>query len=235
MDFTIACGDHPDPQCLEHVNHIRYRHRHHQEHTITYCNRCKQIVARDNWESTRESTLDSKLESSLSTVPPLGYQKDDGGRQAAGWKGSAGDCGTRALTIGTDMSYNQAREILMDTKHHLYTQARTAKTKARYKSRSVRNGTPRNAMKLVLEAWMGWQWIPTSGIGEAPMLVIDMPPKYRERCITSQRNHYAAIRDNEVRDTFDSRWSNRGSARQCYGLWVPVEESTLKITEGVTR
>ena len=126
--------------------------------------------------------------------------------------------------------------MLMDTKHHLYTQARTAKTKARYKSRSVRNGTPRNAMKLVLEAWMGWQWIPTSGIGQAPHAGYRHASKnIGERCITSQRNHYAAIRDNEVRDTFDSRWSNRGSARQCYGLWVPVEESTLRITEGVTR
>ena len=33
------------------------------------------------------------------------YQYDDGGRAAAGFKGTTGDCGVRAIAIATDRNY----------------------------------------------------------------------------------------------------------------------------------
>ena len=44
--------------------------------------------------------------------PMVAFQHDDGGRKAAGYKGSAGDCVTRAIAIAAELPYREVYDAL---------------------------------------------------------------------------------------------------------------------------
>ena len=72
---------------------------------------------------------------------------NDGGRAAAGYKGTAGDCVTRALAIATGESY---AEVYAEVTQ------RAGKT--------ARNGVPKHVGREFLLS-RGWRWTPTMTIG----------------------------------------------------------------------
>ena len=44
---------------------------------------------------------------------------NDGGRKAAGYKGLAGDCGARAISIALSMDYKEAYKLLANANKNL--------------------------------------------------------------------------------------------------------------------
>ncbi len=83
---------------------------------------------------------------------------DDGGRAAAGFKGDAGHCVTRAIAIATGLPY---REIY-DTVNGYSQTERMAK---RQRNRSAaRTGVQKRTTRKIL-ADLGWVWHPLTGIG----------------------------------------------------------------------
>ena len=118
----------------------------------------------------------------------IGYVFDDGGREAAGFKGRAGDCVTRAVAILTGTDYRQ-----------VYNDA--AKVYERvFGVRTARNGVPFSAKNTELADQYG-------------LVRVKLPkgpkPTYSEAyerygdCIVRTRKHVAAIVDGKLRDTFD--------------------------------
>jgi hypothetical protein len=135
---------------------------------------------------------------------------DDGGRAAAGFKGSADDCATRAAAIATGKPY---REIY-DAINELGTRERTGKRK-RHKS-AARTGVYSKTLRKFMES-IGWQWVPTMQIGSGCKVHLraDELPSGRILCNVSK--HYVAVVDGVIHDTFDP---SRGGRRCVYGYFV---------------
>lgn len=158
----------------------------------------------------------------------LNYQYSDGGRAAAGFKGTAGDCAVRACAIATGISYSEVYNTLqrMQKEYIKETQDKVAKTKsARVKlyyskvvkdGQSVRNGTYVEVLHKFFES-IGWVWTATMRIGSGCTKHLrDMPDKGVYVCRVA--HHYVAVVNGVMMDTFQDDWD-------CcvYGYWHKPE------------
>lgn len=138
------------------------------------------------------------------------FVEHDGGRAAAGFRGSAGDCVTRAITIATEGDYREVYDALAGFRHAL-----TGKPK------SAREGIPRKAYDAYLEL-VGWRWTPTMKIGQGCTVHLRADELPSGRLIVRLSGHLAAVVDGVVYDTYDPR---RGGTRCVYGYWqAPADE-----------
>lgn len=88
------------------------------------------------------------------------WQYDDGGRAAAGFKGNAGDCVTRAVAIATCRPYREVYDALSDG-----SRGQRLTKRGKIKS-SARNGV--NTRRKWFRDYMtslSWKWTPTMRIG----------------------------------------------------------------------
>jgi hypothetical protein len=98
----------------------------------------------------------------------MNYVYDDGGREAAGFKGKTGDCVTRAIAIATGKPYQEVYDALWAGLHD-YANSHRDRTAHRIKRGGGRRGTtPRNGVSpKVYGAFLrslGWTWTPTMQI-----------------------------------------------------------------------
>lgn len=122
---------------------------------------------------------------------------DDGGRQAAGFKGTAGDCFCRAVAIATHRDYREVYKLI----NRLGGNART--------------GVMKKVADKVMDH-LGWEWVPTMGIGtgcKTHLRKDELPPG---RIVVRLSRHFAAVIDGTLYDNHDSR---RGGNRCVYGYW----------------
>ena len=126
-----------------------------------------------------------------------GYTYNDGGRAAAGFKGSTGDCVVRSIAIATGKPYIE----VYDTVNELAQDERPRNGKKRS---NARNGVWRKSYQRYLES-LGWEWVPTMTIGSGCKvhLVASELPSGRIICRLSK--HLCAVIDGVIHDTFDSR------------------------------
>lgn len=160
---------------------------------------------------------------------PPPYVPDDGGRAAAGFKGTAGDCVTRALAIATgrdyrevygDLSVRQAAHIerirerrRREQRGHLSDVQERRFTRAR----SVRNGVSTVVSRAFL-AEAGASWTPTMSIGSGTLIHVradELPPAGRH--VLRLSGHLAAWVDGVLRDSHDC---SREGTRAVYGYWT---------------
>ena len=121
----------------------------------------------------------------------IGYEFDDGGREAAGYRGSARDCAARALAIASGADYRDCYAAL-------------AEANARYEAngrRSARNGIDRRASDRVKKAF-GFTKVKLPK-GPRPTYT-EAYERYGDCMVTTTR-HICAIIDGTLRDTFDGR------------------------------
>lgn len=126
---------------------------------------------------------------------------DDGGREAAGFRGDAGDCGTRAVAIATGQDYRVVYDAL-----------------AELNGKSVRDGTPRKVMDAYLIGQLGWRWVATMGIGTGARVHLDDGelPEWKP-VIARCSKHYVAVMYGVIHDTYDP---SRDGTRCVYGYWT---------------
>ncbi len=132
----------------------------------------------------------------------INYVCDDGGRAEAGYKGSAGDCGCRAISIATGFSYKYAYALI-----NLFG-AIERESKARKGRSASRTGVHGITMKKVMQH-LGWTWI-----GCRVHLTQEELPG--GKIIVSLSKHYAAVIDGVLHDTYDC---SREGRRCVYGIW----------------
>jgi hypothetical protein len=149
----------------------------------------------------------------------------DGGRAAAGFRGHAGDCVTRAIAIGTGLPYSQVyRELYeraktdLDALNQLNPPAPTAK---RPVTASPRTGVPRPIYEPYLQE-LGWAWTATMrpGHGCKVHLRADELPDGCVLCRISK--HLTVVRDGVVYDTHDP---TRDGSRCVYGYYQPTGDA----------
>ena len=120
------------------------------------------------------------------------YLETDGGRKDAGYRGQGGDCVTRAIAIATSMPYRRVRLALTDLCVEM--------TGGMYKG--VANGCPTPVAHKFLTQ-LGWEAVP------AEMYINELPKNQPIiACLTTKR-HWAAVINNTVKDTWDSRYTRR--------------------------
>lgn len=140
-----------------------------------------------------------------------GIVSNDGGRAAAGFKGSPGDCVTRSIAIVTGLPYTDVYKALSDGSRNQRT-TRGAKPKV-----SARNGvnTKRKWFKNYMET-LGFKWVPTMQVGSGCQVHLQADELPRGRLVVAVSGHYTAMIDGVIHDTHDPR---RGGTRCVYGYW----------------
>jgi hypothetical protein len=137
------------------------------------------------------------------------YTHTDGGRAAAGFKGSASDCATRALALAAEIPYREAYNLINE-----YAAAEIPSRRRRGKS-SARTGVHTVTFKKVM-ADLGWEWTPTMQIGSGCTVHVKEDELPDGRLILNLSRHFAAFIDGVLHDTHDS---SRDGTRCVYGYW----------------
>lgn len=135
------------------------------------------------------------------------FQFNDGGRAAAGYKGQAGDCVTRAIAIITGLSYQE----VYDKINHACKTTRKKKSTGS----SARTGVAKSLSRKLL-AEMGYQFTPTMGIGTGCRVHLRADELPAGRIICQLSGHLVAVIDGVIYDTYDC---SRGGTRCVYGYY----------------
>jgi hypothetical protein len=143
------------------------------------------------------------------------FVENDGGRAAAGFKGEAGDCVTRAIAIATGLPYIQIYELVNVTAKD----ERTSKMKKR--KSSARTGVYKSTTKKIMQS-LGFEWVPTMQVGQGCKTHLrgDELPSGRIVCKLSK--HLVAVIDGVIHDTYDS---SRQGTRCVYGYFKKADNS----------
>lgn len=153
--------------------------------------------------------------------PEEGFVRDDGGRAAAGFKGSTGDCVERSIAIATQLPYDEVYRELSQRQRAWLERTRRPRAKAR---RSVRNGTVRQAYEPYLLS-LGWEWVPTMTIGSGCKVHLSCDELPSGRLIVRVSKHITTMIDGVIHDTWDPRRPGveNGIIRETrcvYGYWT---------------
>ena len=122
---------------------------------------------------------------------------NDGGRSAAGYKGTTADCPVRAMSIALGLSYKE-----------VYNQLAKA-NKAYSGVKTVRRGMNVKVFSNIL-ASHGWVWHSAPTFTGRKARCSDLTGTV----IASQAKHVVAVIDGVPQDTFDS------SFKMVYGYWA---------------
>jgi len=130
---------------------------------------------------------------------------NDGGRAAAGYKGSAGDCVTRAIAIATGKPYQEVYEQLFESIKNFAATSRSRSAKLAARGGGARGTTPRNGVsKTVIRRYLeslGWAWTPTMGIGTGCKVHLHDGELPSGKLIVSVSKHLVAVINGEIHDT----------------------------------
>jgi hypothetical protein len=138
-------------------------------------------------------------------VTPFTY--DDGGRAAAGFKGTTGDCVCRAIAIATRAPYGEVYRDL---------NARTKPGREAGRRSGARTGVPMAVIHDYLRA-RGWYWVPTMRVGQGTTTHLRADELPSGRLIVRLSRHLTAVIDGVVHDNHDP---SRDGTRCVYGYWA---------------
>jgi hypothetical protein len=135
---------------------------------------------------------------------------NDGGRAAAGFKGTTGDCAVRAIAIACEMPYVEAYALVNE---HC---AREVPSKSRRGKSAARTGIHTPVMHACMRG-LGWRWVATVRPGDrSPRMHVTPEELPQGRVILRLSKHFAASLDGVIHDTEDC---SRGGTRLVYGYW----------------
>lgn len=145
-------------------------------------------------------------------VKPLPFVQDDGGRTAAGFKGTTGDCVTRAIAIATGRDYSEIYDLVNDEARRERPGAKLRKGKRS----SARTGVFKPTTRRLMEA-LGWKWVPTMHVGQGAKVHLREGELPGGRLVVAVSKHLCAVVNGVVHDTHDPA---RGGMRCVYGYWM---------------
>ena len=144
---------------------------------------------------------------------------NDGGRTAAGFAGTTGDCVCRSIAIAAQRPYAEVYAAL----NHLAQAERPRKGGKRSASRTgvfVQRGWFKTYMGS-----LGFRWVPTMTIGSGCKVHLRDGELPAGRLVVNVSRHCTAVIDGDCHDTHDP---TRDGTRCVYGYWIhePLSEIT---------
>lgn len=140
---------------------------------------------------------------------------NDGGRAAAGFKGTTGDCVCRAIAIAAQLPYKEVYDLI----NQYGKQERVGKKK---KGRSnARTGVYKPTIRKVMEH-LGWKWVPTMKIGQGCKVHLKADELPAGRLVVNLTKHSTAVIDGVLHDTYDC---SRGETRCVYGYFIKDDKT----------
>lgn len=136
------------------------------------------------------------------------WKWDDGGRVAAGYKGSAGDCVVRSIAIATGKPYREIYDGINALRDSMRQTLRVRKS-------SARDGVSRAVYERYLGG-LGWEFVPTMRIGSGCTVHLRAGELPGGRLIVRVSKHMTAVIDGVIHDTHDC---SRGGTRCVYGYF----------------
>lgn len=139
---------------------------------------------------------------------------NDGGRAAAGFKGKAGDCVTRAIAIASGLDYQYVYDQMAAGNEG----QRAPKGRKRNSGRRTANHGIYTTRKWFKD-WMvahGFVWTPTMGIGTGCKVHVRPEDLPSGRLVLMLTKHAAAFMYGVLHDTYDC---SREGTRCVYGYW----------------
>lgn len=147
----------------------------------------------------------------------LQFVLDDGGREAAGFRGWTGDCVVRSIAIATEKPYSEVYDVLFAAnKHYAANHHSKLANSIGHKSGSPRNGNNRKVFSEYLKS-LGWKWIPTMKIGSGCTVHLRDADLPTGRIIALVSKHLTCVIDHQIRDTHDP---SRDGTRCVYGYFI---------------
>lgn len=147
--------------------------------------------------------------------PTIRFVINDGGRADAGINEKAtGDCVTRAIAIATQTPYKEVRDDLNEI-------AKRERPRGRTKRSNARTGVHKYTYNKYL-ASIGWEWVPTMGIGSGCKVHLRADELPKGRIIVRLSRHLAAVIDGVLHDTHDC---SRCGTRCVYGYWIEPKDN----------
>ena len=168
----------------------------------------------------------------MSIYGGLGYEYDDGGRRAAGYRGDAGDCVARAIAIVSGRPYRDVYRLLAELNGR------------RYGKRSARNGIHKADCRAAYRQ-VGLEQVRLPRTGPRPTYG-EAYARYGD-CLVTTNGHVAALKDGALRDISDGRfyyWPDPDGntelrTRKARAVWIPARcprpEATLTARPGRPR
>ena len=149
------------------------------------------------------------------------YIYNDGGREAAGFKGSASDCVARSIAIVSGRPYAIVYGELAEIN------ARMPKTQNRVLSGWTGGVTADRGIYTTSKLFkdymlrLGFVWTPTMKVGEGCRVHLRADELPKGKIVVKLSKHYAAVVNSVLHDT--SNCSRRGT-RCVYGIWSLKED-----------
>jgi hypothetical protein len=138
----------------------------------------------------------------------MNFVFNDGGRAAAGFKGTApGDCVCRSIAIATGKPYQEVYDAI--------NAAAQKERPGKRKRSSSRTGISKATIRRYLKS-IGWVWVPTMQIGTGCKVHLVAHELPKGRLIVSVSKHVTAVIDSEIHDIYDP---SRDGQRCVYGYW----------------
>lgn len=143
------------------------------------------------------------------------FKFNDGGRQAAGYKGSTGDCVCRAICIITGLPYEQVYSRLAEGNQ---TQRKTKRSHRKAGVKSAAHGiqTKRKWFENYMTE-LGFTWHPTMQIGQRCKVHLKEDELPTGKLIVNVSRHFTAVVDGVINDTHDC---SREGTRCVYGYYI---------------
>ena len=135
------------------------------------------------------------------------FNYNDGGRKAAGYQGSAGDCVPRAIAIATGLPYQKVYDDLFELNKNQHGKLRGA---------SPRDGGTKTATIRKYMTSLGWKFTPTMSFGSGCKVHLKSEELPKGRIIVRVSKHLAAVIDGVLNDTHDC---SREGTRCVYGYY----------------
>lgn len=150
--------------------------------------------------------------------------RHDGGRAAAGYQGSTGDCVTRAIAVALTAIDTEPGAPIRESAEwyqHVYDAVNVAGKGERLSRRRRTRGSARTGIHIptirrLLTAW-GWTWHPTMAIGAGCTVHLRRTELPSGVLIVAVSRHYTCVVDGLVYDTHDP---TRDGTRCVYGYWT---------------
>jgi len=138
------------------------------------------------------------------------FAYNDGGRQAAGYKGKTGDCVVRAVAIATGKPYQEVYNNL-----NILGEMERITRRHRHRS-NARTGIGRKTLTKYMLS-LGWKWTSTMFIGSGCRVHLRKEELPTGRLVVRVSKHVVAVIDGVIQDTYNC---SRNGTRCVYGYYI---------------